>query len=241
MTARAKSSPARRPVRASPASRAPVAARARKPAPQRDPSTTRDRLLAAAEAEFAAHGLRGARVQAIVDRAGVNERMLYHHFGDKNGIYRAVILRFAAEISPGLEAALDAPGADPLTRLTEMLRRYFDALFTHPNIVRLSLHEALAGWPSLPRLEKDADDKLSLKIFAFFAEARQAGVLREHLDPRAAMVVAGSAFLMIPVELPRLQHFYDAPLTDPAVMMALREQIIDVLLHGFVAHPAARG
>ena len=217
-----------------------VDAGAREPAPLRGTSATRDRLLASAEEEFAAHGLRGARVQSIVDRAGVNERMLYHHFGDKNGIYRAVILRFAAEVSPDLEAALDAPGADPVARLTEMLRRYFDALFTRPNIARLSLHEALAGWPSLPRLEKDADDHLALKIFAFFADAEKAGALRRQLDPRAALVVAGSAFLMIPVMLPRLQRFYSAPLADPAETTALREQIIDVLLHGLVAHPATR-
>lgn len=239
MSVRAEKPSPKRAAPAAPARAEPVAPK--KPSPRHEKLGTRDRLLAAAEMEFAAHGLRGARVQAIVDRAGVNERMLYHHFGDKDGLYRAVILRFAAEITPGLEAALDAPGADPLARLGGMLRSYFDALFTHPNIVRLSLHEILAGWPSLSRLESDADNRLSLKIFAFFAEAQRAGVIRADLDPRAAMVTAGSTFLMIPVILPRLQRFYSGDLGDPAEITAIRDQIVDTLLHGFVAHPSARG
>jgi len=33
----------------------------------------------------------GTRVQAIVKRSRVNERMIYHHFGSKDGLYRAVL------------------------------------------------------------------------------------------------------------------------------------------------------
>ncbi len=52
---------------------------------------SRSALLVAAAEEFARRGLQGTRVQAIVKRAGVNERMIYHHFGNKEGLYRAVL------------------------------------------------------------------------------------------------------------------------------------------------------
>src|SRR6266498_4700941 len=52
---------------------------------------SRSALLAAAAEEFARHGPKGARVQAIVERAGVNERMIYHHFGSKDGLYAAAL------------------------------------------------------------------------------------------------------------------------------------------------------
>ena len=48
-------------------------------------------LLAAATEEFARHGPKGTRIQAIVQRAGINERMIYHHFGSKDGLYTAVL------------------------------------------------------------------------------------------------------------------------------------------------------
>src|SRR5213596_891126 len=54
-------------------------------------SDSRAALLAAAAEEFARYGRKGARIQAIVQRAGVNERMIYHHFGSKDGLYAAVL------------------------------------------------------------------------------------------------------------------------------------------------------
>jgi AcrR family transcriptional regulator len=47
--------------------------------------------LQAALVCFAAHGPNGARVDEISAAAGVNKRMLYHHFGDKAGLYQAVL------------------------------------------------------------------------------------------------------------------------------------------------------
>ena len=42
----------------------------------RDPERTRARILDAARAEFAAHGLGGARVDRIASQADANKRML---------------------------------------------------------------------------------------------------------------------------------------------------------------------
>jgi len=54
-------------------------------------TSTRDKLLAAAVKVFVEHGFAGARVDAVAAAAGVNKRMLYHHFGDKQGLYAAVL------------------------------------------------------------------------------------------------------------------------------------------------------
>ncbi len=54
---------------------------------------TKDLILRAAEAEFAAHGLGGARVETIASRAGVNNALPFYHFGSKAELYEAVIER----------------------------------------------------------------------------------------------------------------------------------------------------
>ena len=46
----------------------------------RDPERTRAAILGAAQREFAARGLSGARVDEIARRAGANKRMIYHYF-----------------------------------------------------------------------------------------------------------------------------------------------------------------
>ena len=63
----------------------------------RNPDRTRERILSAASKEFAARGFAGARVDAIAQRAAINKRMLYHYFGDKEGLFKAVLRRKVAE------------------------------------------------------------------------------------------------------------------------------------------------
>jgi AcrR family transcriptional regulator len=63
----------------------------------RNPDRTRDRILEAAFVEFAAKGFVGARVDEIARRADVNKRMLYHYFGDKEGLFGVLLRKKMAE------------------------------------------------------------------------------------------------------------------------------------------------
>jgi TetR/AcrR family transcriptional regulator len=57
----------------------------------RDLARTRERILKAALAEFAASGFAGARCENIARRAGVNKRMLFYCFGSKEELYREIL------------------------------------------------------------------------------------------------------------------------------------------------------
>lgn len=61
-----------------------------KPRP-RDAAATKALLLRAATEEFAEHGLAGARIDRIADRAGANKRLIYVYFGDKDRLFDAVM------------------------------------------------------------------------------------------------------------------------------------------------------
>jgi AcrR family transcriptional regulator len=75
--------------------------------PVRNLNRTRDKILAAALAEFSARGFAGARVDAIAHRARVNKRMLYYCFGAKQDLYREILRRKIAERAEFLESAPD--------------------------------------------------------------------------------------------------------------------------------------
>ena len=53
----------------------------------RDLNRTRERIIAAAQKEFAANGFAGARTDAIARRAGINERMIFYCFNSKEGLF----------------------------------------------------------------------------------------------------------------------------------------------------------
>jgi TetR/AcrR family transcriptional regulator len=73
----------------------------------RDLNRTREKILAAALAEFSAKGFAGARVDAIARRARVNKRMLYYCFGAKQDLYREILRRKIADRAGFIESTPD--------------------------------------------------------------------------------------------------------------------------------------
>jgi len=74
---------------------------------QRDLNRTRERIMAAAQKEFAARGYAGARTDAIAHRAHVNERMIFYCFESKEGLYRAVLKQKLAAKAAMIESTPD--------------------------------------------------------------------------------------------------------------------------------------
>src|SRR3990172_3248689 len=52
---------------------------------------SRQRVFAAAAAEFATHGYAGANMDRIARAARVNKAMIYYHFKSKAALYREII------------------------------------------------------------------------------------------------------------------------------------------------------
>ncbi|WP_243437123.1 TetR family transcriptional regulator [Streptomyces sp. FH025] len=100
-----------------------------------DSSATRERILAAAAAEFAAHGVAGARVDRIAAQAQANKRAIYDYFGDKARLFAAVLEHLLADLAQAVP-----PGDDDLPAYAE---RLFDYHRAHPEALRLLMWEAL--------------------------------------------------------------------------------------------------
>ena len=90
-----------------------VRSKARPPRPTRDAARTQTAILEAATQEFARHGLGGARVDRIADRAKTNKRMLYYYFGGKEDLFLAVLER-AYEHIRGEEQQLHLTNLPPV-------------------------------------------------------------------------------------------------------------------------------
>ena len=101
------------------------------------------RLLEVATRLFARHGFEGTSVSAIVDGAGVNKRMLYHYFGNKEGLYRAVFVHQWSAFSRWLRARLAPISARPpgpersRAQFVEATEAFFDYMARRPRFVRL--------------------------------------------------------------------------------------------------------
>ncbi|WP_051797310.1 TetR/AcrR family transcriptional regulator [Catenuloplanes japonicus] len=188
-----------------------------------DKRDSRTALLAAAAEEFALHGRRGTRIQAITAAAGVNERMIYHHFGSKDGLYTAVIQEqqraLAAEWLPVMEKAAELP---PYEGLRAILLGYFQIVRLRPVFVRLMVHEALAPEPAVPPA---SPAELPETARLLWERGQAEGVFRADQPFELAYGTAMSAIMARVVFAAR-----DA---EVARVMALPDEaVIDLLLDG---------
>lgn len=101
-----------------------------------DTTHTKERLLAAAKEEFAAHGIAGARVDRIAELAGVNKERIYGYFGNKQKLFDAVVGRALDELA----AAVPLKGGDDPA---EYVGRVYDFHRDNPVLVRLFFWEGL--------------------------------------------------------------------------------------------------
>lgn len=117
----------------------------KRPPGERDPERTRAAILAAATEEFTAHGLNGARVDEIASRSGVNKRMIYYYFGDKGGLYLAVLEETYADIR-NAEIRLHLADRNPVDAMRELVAFTWNYFIEHPEFLSLlgteNLHRA---------------------------------------------------------------------------------------------------
>ncbi|MGK5734250.1 TetR family transcriptional regulator [Streptomyces sp. URMC 124] len=141
----------------------------------RDPEATKARIFAAATAEFAAHGIAGARIDRIAREAKANKQLIYAYFGDKAELFSQVLQRALLELASAVPVDADDPDC-----YVDRLMEYHKA---HPELLRLLLWEGLEyGENEIPH-EAERRSRYDSKAAAF-ATAQEEGKVDPGLPPR---------------------------------------------------------
>ena len=112
---------------------------------------TTDRILDAAEVEFAAHGFVETSVRTITTKAKVNLAAVNYHFGSKKGLIQAVTDRFLGPLSQQLQIQLNAyeKSAHQSQNDEHELRNLFNILAQSCQYVAQHNHHSLAVFARL--------------------------------------------------------------------------------------------
>lgn len=192
---------------------------------------TAERILSVAESLFARSGYDGVSINTVAREAGVSKANVFHHFGNKEELYLAVLRNARKRLTDQLEQ-LGARTDSPLDRtLRQITDRYLGDLFTHSDLSRLFLRQLLDRYP--------VDSKvLAEKIFRpnfsqmekLLTEAQQSGRMREDIDPALPMMllIAGCLFLFQGGDV--LRHLPGADFTEDRDEYA--RMIVDIVMHG---------
>jgi len=166
-------------------------------APPRNPERSRERILSAALREFASKGFAGARVDAIARRAAINKRMLYHYFGNKEKLFRAVLRQKVAERR--------AWGANLSSDPAERLPFWFKTACEDADWIRLLEWEALQGYGQ-KAIDEDERRAQSADWLRRLRQRQSRGELSSQFDARH-LALAMQSLTMYPMAFPQLTRF----------------------------------
>lgn len=182
-------------------------------------------LVRAGRELFAEHGFANVSAEQIVAEAGVTRGALHHHFGDKRGLFVAVLEEVETELAASLAEPLTED--DPMVGMVLALGRFLDAC-QQPEIKQIAMTDALAvlGWQGWREME--ARHGLGLLVDTL-RRMVDAGLLHEVPVEVTAQVLLGAiteAGLII------------AHAEDPAKARADAEHSLMQLISGLLTPPA---
>ncbi|WP_121066152.1 TetR/AcrR family transcriptional regulator [Chachezhania antarctica] len=176
---------------------------------------TKERILQSAIAHFARGGLNGARTDAISRDADVGNRMIYHYFGDKEGLYIAALDHVLGGLRSE-ELKLDLSVTPPLDGLLTMFDFTSGHFERHPELVRLLSAENLMGASYLKRSEATplVASPVVGQIRGLLARGEEDGSVRPGLDALHVYVLMVALSYFHLSNAPSLSAIWNQDLTD---------------------------
>jgi AcrR family transcriptional regulator len=197
----------------------------------RDPEKSRANILQAARTEFARSGLGGARVDQIAKMAGINKRMLYHYFGNKDDLFCAVLEANYAHKRDS-EKALELEQEEPVEAIRKLIALTWDYYLQYPEFLTLlnsaNLHQAKhlkksteirkMHTPFVSMIKSVLDKGVSQKIF------------KKNVDPAQLYIsIAGLSYFYLSNQY-TLSAIFGRNLLAPAARKERLAHMTDVVL-----------
>lgn len=182
---------------------------------------TRRKLIASARAAFAEKGFADTSMDDLTAAVGLTRGALYHHFGDKRGLFAAVVEQIDAEMASrahGLAEAEDTVWSALLAEGCAYIEMSLD-----PEVQRIVLRDGPAvlgdpaSWPS--------QNSCLNATRAAVAELLSEGILRP-VDMEAASRLLNGAALNAAL--------WVATCDDPAAMLPKAQEAFRMLAEGLI-------
>lgn len=173
----------------------------------------------------------GARVDAIAERAQANKRLLYHYFGNKEELYRAVLTEAYAEIRAG-ERELNLDALAPDEAMDKLVRFTFRHFLANPWFVSLLATENLQNaavlktLPDIPALHSPFVGQIKRILEA----GRGKGIFRDGVDPVQLYIsIAGLGYFYVS-NMQTLSVIFERDLSATSPVQEREAQIVQMVL-----------
>lgn len=196
-----------------------------------DPEATRRNIIEVATHEFSRSGYGGARVDAIAARTRTSKRMIYYHFGGKEGLYLAVLDAVYSGIRRA-EATLDLEHRPPEQALRRLVAFTFDYYIAHPEFVRLVMNENIMDGVHMKRSRTIG--KLNVTVIdavkRIVRRGQAAGLFRRDIDPVELHMSISALGIFNVANRATFSTIFGRDMTSPKAVAERRRQVVDIIL-----------
>ncbi len=194
------------------------------------PSSTKARILAAAEEVFAAKGFDGASTRDIAVSAGVNISSLHYHWESKETLYFAVFENVYDRIVDLVRSAIpDSSMQRPAKRevIDHLVGLLFDFFVDHPNVPKLLVRRLLESTDKGNEIERD----IFLPAFRRFGSWTYdfSRLNLGDLDAAVFMLTVHSVLLLFMLDSQQFASLLGGSIRSPELRQRLRPHIIDLV------------
>lgn len=198
---------------------------------KRDADATRAKILEAALAEFAEHGLPDTRIEDVAERAGINRRMIYYYFASKEGLYLAALEAVYLELIE-VESRIDVEQMDPVEAISAMVDLKIDHYRTYPRFVAFLNMENLYGARHLRKSKRIGEFKTPLTqiIGRVLERGQRQGIFRKGIDPVDLYISICALGFMYFSNRHTLGVIFDRDLTSPEALAQRKKINADIII-----------
>jgi AcrR family transcriptional regulator len=202
------------------------------------PSSTKARILSAAEEVFAAKGFEGASTREIAAAAGVNISSLHYHWESKETLYFAAFENIFDRIVELVQSSIPETtpeGAASRPVVDDAVGLLFDYFADNPNVPKLLVRRLLETTEGTSEIERD----ILLPAWRRFATWTSDLGKVDHNDVPVFMLTVHSVLLLFMLDSQQFAGLLGGSVRTPELRARLRPHII-ALVHLLIRADRAR-
>ena len=188
-------------------------------------------ILAAAEEQFGEKGFYGARIDAIAKASGLNKNMIYIYFGNKEELYRTVLLEMYKRMEEVERQIINQHLPTGTAFVEALISSYYDFLSTNPNFVSILMNENLMQAAFLKHLPKKHVERQTLnEIATIIHESCEKGEFRNDIDEKQTVLTMITICFSNFSNRYTLSQMIGYDISQPDVLQTRKQQTIDIML-----------
>ena len=196
----------------------------------RNAAVTKANILKAAEEEFSAKGIYGARIEEIAKKSGSNKRMIYEYYGNKEELYTVVLENAYKRLGEREEILLENV-TDCKKAIEDILRMYYDFLKNDESFVNLIM------WENLNKAEymKNSDKLSTVKnpliesLHKILEKGKEDGVFRKDIDEEQIAVLLITISFSYFSNVHTLSHLMNVNFSDEKMMENRVNMVVEMI------------